>query len=83
MSGPTIKKQPTNQQKRKCTRADPTQTRILLENYDAEARPSAEQFADLSQKTELYADSIAFAAFSDTVVVPCPCTSLCSLPMFV
>jgi hypothetical protein len=65
MSIATIKRQPVNQQKRKCTRADPTQTRILLKNYDAEARPSAEQFADMSQKTNLCAILIAFAALSD------------------
>ena len=63
MRNAAIKRQSTSPQKRKCTRADPVQTRILLENYDAEARPSAEQFAAMSQKTNLYAVFIPFAAF--------------------
>ncbi|KAF9651626.1 hypothetical protein BDM02DRAFT_3184375 [Thelephora ganbajun] len=66
MSSVTIKRQPINQQKRKSTRADPTQTRVLLKNYDVEARPSAEQFADMSQETNLCAVLITFATFSDT-----------------
>ena len=75
MSSATIKRQPINQQKRKCTRADPTQTRILLKNYDAEARPSAEQFADMSQKTNLCAVLIAFAALSDICIGSRSCAS--------
>ena len=72
MSNTTIKRQLTIQRKRKCTRADPTQARILLKNYDTEARPSAEQFEDMSQKTNLSVALISFAAFSDTAVVPVP-----------
>jgi len=83
MSSTSIKRQLTNQQKRKCTRADPTQTRILLENYDTEARPSAEQFLDLSQKTKLCVVVIVFAAVSDTVVCPRPCAFVCSFPTLV
>jgi len=68
MLGATIKRQPINQQKRKCTRADPTQTGILLKNYDAEARPSAERLADMSQETNLCAALIAFTALTDISV---------------
>ena len=78
MSIATIKRQPVNQQKRKCTRADPTQTRILLKNYDAEARPNAEQFADMSQETNLCVVLIAFAALSDISFDSC----LCALMLF-
>lgn len=78
MSIATIKRQPVNQQKRKCTRADPTQTRILLKNYDAEARPSAEQFADISRDTNLCAVLITFAALSDISFGSC----LCALTFF-
>lgn len=63
MSNTTIKRQPTNQRKRKLTRADPTQTRILLKSYDAEARPSADQFAEMSQKTNLSVTLISFTPF--------------------
>ena len=62
ISRATIKRQPMYQQKRKCTRADPTQTRILLENYESEARPSAAQFVDISQETNLCALLIVFIA---------------------
>jgi hypothetical protein len=81
MSSGAIKSQPTNQQKRKCTRADPAQTRILLENYDAEARPSVEQFAGMSRKTDLCAVLIVFAALSDVAVGSYPRAPVCSLPM--
>lgn len=73
MSIATIKRQPVIQQKRKCTRADPRQTRILLKNYDAEARPSAEQFADMSRETNLCAVLIAFVALSDISFDSCFC----------
>ena len=76
MSIATIKRQPVNQEKRKCTRADPIQTRILLENYDVEPRPSAEQFADMSQKTNLCAALIVFAALSDIPFGSCLCASV-------
>lgn len=65
MSVATVKRQAVNQQKRKSTRADPAQTHILLKNYDVEARPSAEQLADMSRKTNLCAVLIAFFALSD------------------
>lgn len=66
MSSTTIKRQPANQRKRKCTRADPTQIRILRMNYDTEARPSPEQFADMSQKINLCVTLISFATFSES-----------------
>lgn len=63
MSSVTIKRQPTPQQKRKCTRADPTQTRTLLRNYESHARPSAAQFADMSLETNLCAAFILLLDF--------------------
>ena len=69
-----------NPAKRKCTRADPAQTRILLKNYDAEERPSAEQFVGMSQETNLCVALIPLAPLSDTVVCPFHCTSVYSLP---
>ena len=81
MSTITIKGQPMNQQRRKCTRADPAQTGILLKNYDVEARPSAEQFGDMSQKTNLCAVLMVSAAFSDVALGPYPCPSVCRRPL--
>ena len=54
MSNLTIKRQPVHHQKRKCTRADPTQTHILLNSYESQPRPNAAQFANISQETNLY-----------------------------
>ena len=57
MSGVT-KRQSVHQQKCKRTRADPAQTHILLENYESESRPSAAQFVDMLQETNLCALNI-------------------------
>jgi hypothetical protein len=77
MPSGTIKRQPVNEQKRKCTRADPTQTRILLKNYESQARPSSTQFADISLETNLCAVLFTFTSSSDG-----PFVSLCHLPTF-
>ena len=70
LSSVNIRRQPVSRQKRKFTRADPDQTRILLENYEAEARPNARQLADMSQETNLCAALITFAAPSDLLFGP-------------
>jgi hypothetical protein len=70
MPSDAIKRQPMYSQKRKCTRADPTQTRTLLKNYESEARPSAAQFADMSQETNLCVVLTVFAAASDGLWLP-------------
>jgi hypothetical protein len=81
MSSVTIKRQPGTKQQRRCIRADPTQRRILLKNYEAEERPDAEQLADISQETNLCAVLIVFPTSSDVCIWSCPCASACSLPM--
>ena len=81
MSGTTVKRQPVNPPKRKCTRADPAQARVLLKNYDAEARPSTEQFAVMSQETNLCVILIPFVPFPDTAVARFLRCSVCPFPM--